>query len=99
VFAAAELFQHRAGIGFVARFAEDEAIGFGNGVGGEDDRRGLGAGDWGRFTCRHKLLNHCGGFSIGEVGDEARRAEVAADATFDIFGRGYDDEVVARFRE
>ena len=37
VFAAAELREHRPGIGFVARFAEDEAVAFGDGVGGEDD--------------------------------------------------------------
>jgi hypothetical protein len=37
VFAAAKLGEHGAGIGFVARFAEDEAIALGDGVGGEDD--------------------------------------------------------------
>ena len=44
MFAAAELGEHRAGVGFVARFAEDEAVAFGNGVGGEDDA-------WGRGEC------------------------------------------------
>jgi hypothetical protein len=54
VFASAELGQHRAGLGFVARFAEDEAVAFGDGVGGENDRwlrRPWGTRDFGRRIC------------------------------------------------
>jgi hypothetical protein len=37
------------------------------------------------------------GFSIGEVGDEAGRAKVAAHSAFDIFGRWHDVEHVTGF--
>jgi hypothetical protein len=37
VVAIAELGEHRAGVGFVARFTEDKAVALGDGVGGEDD--------------------------------------------------------------
>jgi hypothetical protein len=47
VLAAAELCKHGAGARFVARFAEDEAVAFGNRIGGDDYCWGLGAGGLG----------------------------------------------------
>jgi hypothetical protein len=64
VLSAAELLQHGAGVGFVARFAEDESVAFGDSVGGKYDGRGLEAGGWGlRTLLLLKLSQHGGGLA------------------------------------
>jgi hypothetical protein len=84
-----------ASVRFVARLAEDEAVAFGDGVGGKDNG-GLRIADCGS-RIMEQLLSDGSGFAVGEFGNEAGRAEFAADAAFDVLGRGHNFVLVARF--
>ena len=92
--AGAEPGEHGAGIIFIARFAEDEAVAFGNGIGGNDDGRGFRNLDFG-LRILGKLLVDCAGFAEGQIGNQACGARLAADAAFDIGGGRDDGEIVA----
>jgi hypothetical protein len=68
VVAGAEPGEHGAGIIIAARFAEDEAVALGNGIGGNDDGWGLRIVDCG-LRIVEELLVDCAGFAEGQIGD------------------------------
>src|SRR5262245_56062656 len=86
--ATAKLRKHRTSTVFIVRLTKDEAITFGHCIGSEDDR-------WLRAIA--KLLADRGGFAIGQLRDQPRRAGLAANATLDVFRRRNDRKVVAGF--
>jgi hypothetical protein len=77
---------------FVLRFAEDEAVAYGDGIGGEDQGR-FRISDFGLQTGVQLIADRCC-LTVGKVGNEASGAEIATDAAFHIFGRRNYGEVV-----
>ncbi len=55
----------------------------------------MGRGQRAGFGFEH--FANGGGFTVGQFGDQAGGAGFAADATFDVFGRRKDSELVAGF--
>jgi hypothetical protein len=72
--------------------AEDEAVTFGDGVGGKNDG-GFRISDFG-LRIGEQLTTNGRCLAIRKFGYEPCRAGFAADAAFNVFGRWHDSEVV-----
>jgi hypothetical protein len=79
-------------VSFVAGLAKNEAVAFGDRIGGEDDG-GVGSGECGVGSIK-KLATHGSRFAIGEICDEPGWSLVAANAAFDIVVWRDNDKIV-----